>query len=72
MDASDPIVTPVDLPWPGFNDHLIVLGMCVRERGRVVCVREGLVSVCLATARTIPPVLKCRIDAYRESSFLLR
>ena len=29
IDASDPIVTPVDLPWPGFNDHLIVLGMCV-------------------------------------------
>jgi hypothetical protein len=29
--ARDPIVTPVDLPWPNFNDHLLVLGLSFIE-----------------------------------------
>ena len=31
FSATQPIVTPVDLPWPGFRDHLVVVGLSFLE-----------------------------------------
>jgi hypothetical protein len=46
LSAIDPIVTPVDLPWGGFHDHLLVVGLSFLE-GSVVTVdlSSGVLAV---------------------------
>ena len=71
IQGKNPIVTPVDIPWPGFDAHLLVLGLSFLEvplTSLLSHLAPPLQSVSCCFPRLLPP-LTCPQDSVLTVDF---